>query len=124
MVKKIALEEHFLCPGFEDYWKSTVADVDPEILKQVVARLSDFGEQRLAVDGRRRHRRARCSRSPDRACRPSATPRPRVARRARPMIFWRARSQKRPDRYSGFAHLPMQDAGRRRGRARTLPCAS
>ena len=31
MVGKIALEEHFLCPGFEDYWKSTVADVDPAI---------------------------------------------------------------------------------------------
>ena len=24
MVKKIALEEHFLCPGFEDYWGPTV----------------------------------------------------------------------------------------------------
>ena len=47
MANKIALEEHFLCPGFEDYWKATVADVDPNILKQVVARLSDFGEQRL-----------------------------------------------------------------------------
>ena len=31
MVKKIALEEHFLCPGFEDYWKLTVGDVDPAI---------------------------------------------------------------------------------------------
>jgi len=30
-VHKIALEEHFLCPGFEDYWKTTVGDVDPSI---------------------------------------------------------------------------------------------
>ena len=36
MVTKIALEEHFLCPGFEDYWKATVGDVDPAILAQVV----------------------------------------------------------------------------------------
>ena len=27
MVKKIALEEHFLCPGFEDYWGPTVGDL-------------------------------------------------------------------------------------------------
>src|ERR1700694_3384455 len=49
MVKKIALEEHFLCPGFEAYWQPTVGDVDPAIYAQVVARLSDFGELRLAA---------------------------------------------------------------------------
>src|SRR6185295_16208223 len=49
MVKKIALEEHFLCPGFEDYWKLTVGDVDPAIYGQLVARLSDFGDLRLAA---------------------------------------------------------------------------
>ena len=32
MVTKIALEEHFMCAGFEDYWQTTVADVDPAIL--------------------------------------------------------------------------------------------
>ena len=42
MVKKIALEEHFLCPGFEDYWKATVSDVDPKILAQVVVRRFEF----------------------------------------------------------------------------------
>ncbi len=47
MVKKIALEEHFLCPGFEDYWKTTVGNVDPAIYRHVVARLSEFGELRL-----------------------------------------------------------------------------
>jgi len=25
LVKKIALEEHFLCPGFIEYWNPTVA---------------------------------------------------------------------------------------------------
>ena len=29
MVKKIALEEHFLPPSFEGYWRPTVAGVDP-----------------------------------------------------------------------------------------------
>src|SRR5215831_1994791 len=37
MVSKIALEEHFLCPGFEEYWRATVADVDPSILAQAAA---------------------------------------------------------------------------------------
>ena len=27
MVKKIALEEHFLCPGFIEYWNPTVAEM-------------------------------------------------------------------------------------------------
>ena len=31
MIRKIALEEHFLCPGFEDYWRTTVGNVDPEV---------------------------------------------------------------------------------------------
>jgi 2,3-dihydroxybenzoate decarboxylase len=47
MVKKIALEEHFMCPDFEGYWAPTVGDVDPAIYKRVVGRLSDFGDQRL-----------------------------------------------------------------------------
>ena len=47
MVAKIALEEHFLCPGFEDYWKPTVGDVDPAIYREVIGRLSDFGDRRL-----------------------------------------------------------------------------
>ena len=38
MVRKIALEEHFLCPGFEDYWKPTVGDVDPGDLQPSCSR--------------------------------------------------------------------------------------
>ena len=52
MVRKIALEEHFLCPGFEDYWKTTVGNVDPAIYRQVMSSLRDFGEHRLGeMDG-------------------------------------------------------------------------
>ena len=47
MVKKIALEEHFMCPEFEEYWRPTVGDVDPALYARVVGRLSDFGDQRL-----------------------------------------------------------------------------
>src|ERR1700694_5402054 len=49
MVRKIALEEHFLCPGFEDYWSSTVEDVDAATRARLAGRLSDFGDERLAA---------------------------------------------------------------------------
>ena len=29
MVAKIALEEHFLCPGFEDYWRPFTLGAGP-----------------------------------------------------------------------------------------------
>ena len=48
MVAKIALEEHFLCPGFEDYWNPTAADAGCRSAG-ALARLTDFGEQRLAA---------------------------------------------------------------------------
>src|SRR5205807_8237732 len=47
MAKKIALEEHFLCPGFVDYWNPTAADLPAAKREQALARLSDFGEIRL-----------------------------------------------------------------------------
>ena len=109
MVKKIALEEHFLCPGFEDYWKTTVGDVDPKILANVVARLLDFGEQRLgAMD---RGGIARCVLSlagPGVQVERDTATAVRLARSAND--FLAKEIQKRPDRYSGLAHLPMQDA--------------
>src|SRR5438105_14490042 len=49
MVKKIALEEHFMCPGFVDYWNPTAADLPAAKREQALARLSDFGEIRLAA---------------------------------------------------------------------------
>src|SRR5262249_25408134 len=109
MVSKIALEEHFLCPGFEDYWKATVADVDPNILKQVIGRLSDFGEQRLkSMDSAGIIHAVLGLTGPGvQAERDTAT----AIRKARAANdFLAGEVQKLPERYSGFAHLPMQDA--------------
>ena len=47
MVKKIALEEHFLSPELEEYWWPTVKGVDPAHAKNLHARLADFGDMRL-----------------------------------------------------------------------------
>ena len=47
MVKKIALEEHFLCPGFIEYWNPTAADLPAAKREMALSRLFDFGETRL-----------------------------------------------------------------------------
>ena len=47
MVQKIALEEHFLAPGHEIYWRTTVGNVDPKHAANLLTRLTDFGEVRL-----------------------------------------------------------------------------
>jgi 2,3-dihydroxybenzoate decarboxylase len=109
MVRKIALEEHFLCPGFEDYWMPTVGDVDPGIYARLVARLTDFEGERLEAMDRAGIARAVLSLSGPgvQAERDTQT----AIRNARAANDFLAREvQKRSDRYSGFAHLAMQDA--------------
>ena len=48
MVQKIALEEHFLCPGFIEYWNPTVAQMPAAKREGLLSRCTDFGELRLA----------------------------------------------------------------------------
>ena len=108
MVKKIALEEHFLAPGFEDYWKTTTGEIAPEIYSQAAVRLAEFGDLRLAVMDRGGIERAVLSIAGPgvQIERDTAT----AVRRAREANDFLAReTEKRPDRYSGFAHLAMQD---------------
>jgi 2,3-dihydroxybenzoate decarboxylase len=108
MVTKIALEEHFMCPGLEDYWKPTVADINPDVLRDIVARLSDFGDRRLeAMD------QAGIDRSVLSLAGPGVQTEPDTAtacRKAQECNDFLAREiQKRPDRYSGFGHIALQD---------------
>ena len=107
-MKKIALEEHFIAPGFEEYCEPTVTDLDPAVYRDVIARLRDFGDLRLEGMDQAGIERSVLSvttpgvqieRDPAVAC--------RKARQANDLL---AREiEKRPNRYSGFAHLPMQD---------------
>jgi 2,3-dihydroxybenzoate decarboxylase len=109
MVKKIALEEHFLCPGFIDYWNPTAADLPSQIRERALARLTDFGEVRLAAMDRAGIERAVLGLAGpgDQAERDTTT----AIRNARAANDFLAHEiEKRPDRYAGFAHLPMQDA--------------
>ncbi|MFZ3360854.1 MAG: amidohydrolase family protein [Xanthobacteraceae bacterium] len=108
MVNKIALEEHFLSPGIDDYWWPTVKNVDPKLVNDLVARLTDFGEMRLAtMDEAGIARSVLAIAGPGvQSERDAAT----ATRRAAESNDFLAREiQRRPDRYSGFAHIALQD---------------
>jgi 2,3-dihydroxybenzoate decarboxylase len=108
MVKKIALEEHFLVPGFEIYWSATVGDVDPGLRDKLQARLEDFGDSRLETMDRAGIERCVLSiAGPGVQVEPQIEVACRKAREANDIL---AREiHRRPNRYSGFAHLAMQD---------------
>ena len=109
MIHKVALEEHFLSPGFEDYWKTTTGDMASEAYRAAVTRLSEFGERRIEAMDRGGIVRAVLSISGPgvQIERDTATA---VRRTRQSNDFLAAEISKRPDRYSGFAHLAMQDA--------------
>src|SRR3974377_835527 len=109
MVKKIALEEHFLDPATEPYWYPTMVDVASQKKAQLYGALTDFGEQRLAIMGKTAIGAAGLAVAGPgvQAERDTGI----AVKRARQSNDFLAKElQKRPDRYSGFAHLAMQDA--------------
>ena len=109
MVKKIALEEHFLSPGFTDYWQTTAGDITPDMYRQAVARLSDFGDMRLEVMDRGGIARSVLAISGPgvQIERDTATA---VRKAKQSNDFLAGEIAKRPTRYSGFAHVALQDA--------------
>jgi 2,3-dihydroxybenzoate decarboxylase len=109
MVSKIALEEHFLSPGYEDYWWPTVVGVDPKAAANILARLTEFGEMRLqSMDEAGITRSVLSIAGP--GVQAQRDPALAVKHAKESNDFLAKTVQKRPDRYSGFAHLPMQDA--------------
>jgi 2,3-dihydroxybenzoate decarboxylase len=108
MVKKIALEEHFLSPGLIDYWRPTMSEVPPQHSDYLFRNLTDFGELRLkSMDDAGIARAVLSIAGPGvQAERDAAT----ATRRARESNdFLAGEIAKRRHRYSGFAHLAMQD---------------
>ncbi len=109
MRSKIALEEHFLCPGYEQYWATTVGGVAPDALQRITARLSDFGDSRIeAMDAAGIARAVLSLAGPGVQIEPDRAVAIKMAIRAND--FLAKELQKRPDRYAGFGHLAMQDA--------------
>ncbi|HSU61291.1 MAG TPA: amidohydrolase family protein [Bryobacteraceae bacterium] len=107
-MNKIALEEHFLTPAMEEYWAPTVVHIDQAIIGRVYARLVDFGDSRLDAMDRAGIERSVLSLT----C-------PGVQREFDGAVARRRASEvndalareigNRPGRYSGFAHLALQD---------------
>jgi 2,3-dihydroxybenzoate decarboxylase len=108
MLNKIALEEHFLSPGLIDYWTATMAEVDPAAAGQLFKRLTDFGDLRLAaMDQAGIARAVLAIAGPGVQAETLVTA---ATRKARESNDYLAREiQRRPDRYSGFGHLALQD---------------
>jgi 2,3-dihydroxybenzoate decarboxylase len=108
MLKKIALEEHFLSPGLIEYWTPSTAALDRPAADFLFRRLTDFGDSRLEVMARSGIERAVLSiAAPGVAAEPVIATAVRKASEANDFIAREIR--KRPQEYLGFAHLPMQD---------------
>jgi len=108
MVTKIALEEHFLSPGLVDDWLPTVTEVPQAKAEQLLAQLTDFGDRRLEAMDKAGIARAVLSVSgPGVQAERDTTAALRKAQDAND--FLAGEIQKRPDRYSGFAHIALQD---------------
>jgi 2,3-dihydroxybenzoate decarboxylase len=108
-MKKIALEEHYMAPHMAESFRNIGVGFDKQTLERLLARLSDFDGERLdAMDqsgidisvlslagvGVQGERGAA-----------TAAPRAREAN-----DFLAGQILRHPDRYRGFAALPMQDA--------------
>ncbi|MGB6535621.1 MAG: amidohydrolase family protein [Xanthobacteraceae bacterium] len=108
MIRKIALEEHFLSPGIVEYWRPTMSEVPRDRAEYFFSHLTDFADLRLqSMESAGIERAVLSIAGPGvQAERDAAT----ATRRAHESNDFLAREiAKRPDRYSGFAHLAMQD---------------
>jgi 2,3-dihydroxybenzoate decarboxylase len=108
MVKKIALEEHFLSPGLIDCWRPTMSGVAAPVTEQLFQCLTDFGERRLqSMDKAGIERAVLSIAGPGVQAERDAATATRLA--AESNDFLSGEIQKQPDRYSGFAHIAVQD---------------
>lgn len=108
LTPKIALEEHFLAPGFEDYWGLTAINISPELFGKVRDTLMDFGEQRLAGMDEIGVEKAVLSLSgPGVQAEPNTALAVKLAKEVNDYLAEKIAAN--PSRYGGFAHLAVQD---------------
>lgn len=106
----IALEEHFLVPEFVDYLAETYQNISPQIAKLAPPALLDLGERRIAImDEHGIDFQVLSIAGPGVQAERDTSLAVKRAKAAND--FLAAEIQKRPRRYGGFAHLPMQDPG-------------
>jgi 2,3-dihydroxybenzoate decarboxylase len=108
-MKKIALEEHFMAPGLEEYWQSTMGNVDSAMHDHIRRRLFDFDELRLAeMDQAGIEIAVLGLAGPGVQIEPDAKVAAQKAAQANDFLASKIQSNRK--RYSGLAHLALQDA--------------
>ncbi|MCB4771332.1 amidohydrolase family protein [Ancylobacter sp. Lp-2] len=107
-MNKIALEEHFITPGLEPHMRAAMPKLSAESADHLSQLMLDFGERRLAaMDSASVDIAVLSISGPGVQAEPDAAVAVRLARDANDRLA--AEIEKRPARYRGFAHLPMQD---------------
>jgi len=109
MIKKIALEEHFMHPDFVGYWAETFGNISPELSDKALGALSDFGARRLDdMDKNGIEFAVLGLAGPGVQAEKDAA---LATRRAREVNdFLKGEIEKNPKRYGGLAHVAVQDA--------------
>src|SRR5690606_21661899 len=106
MLRKIALEEHFMTPGFESYSDAFTRLMSETEFKALSEKLNDFDDQRLALmDGAGIDVMILSQTGP--GVQGEADPELAIAKARQANDFLAAQIARHPARYSGFAALPM-----------------
>jgi 2,3-dihydroxybenzoate decarboxylase len=108
-MKKIAIEEHFLLPELDDYFQMLTKGVSGESLDRVLPKFWDLGAGRLADMDEKGIERSilSCFNYGSVQLDPDPARAVDVARRMNDILA--ERITQHPDRFSGFAALPLQD---------------
>jgi 2,3-dihydroxybenzoate decarboxylase len=107
-IKKIALEEHFMAPGFQEYAAVFFKNIDEASQRDLSARLGDFDEIRLReMDSGGIEVVILSQSGPGVQAEPDTAA--AISRARQNNDFLAERIARHPARFAGFAHLPMQD---------------
>lgn len=107
-IRKIAFEEHFTAVGFGDYSKSFVSQIDPEVAAELGRRLADFDDARLKeMDAAGIDYVILSQTGPGVQVEKDTAV--AIARAKENNDFLAQQIARNPDRFGGFATLPMQD---------------
>lgn len=108
MQKKIALEEHFMAPGMEEYFTRTSINISPDLFGKALGALQDLGERRLsAMDSIGVETAVLSLSGPGVQAEPVTAVAIRKAKECNDFLAPIMANSR--GRYSGLAHLPTQD---------------
>lgn len=107
-IRKIALEEHFMAPGFERHSKAFLQYIDPAVYADLSRRLADFDELRLAEMDRAGIDMTILSQTGP-GVQGETSVATATAGAKENNDFLARQVARHPTRYAGFAAVPMQD---------------